>query len=150
MAYCTVEEVLSMMKDDLQNILLEDKYIEDDEAKRQAMIPLTEQAILDADNEINGYLSRRYKLPFAETPAVLNKFSKDIALYNLMSRIGIDESGRDKTYLHRYNAAIKFLMAVGKGEIEIGAYSTPDIRAATGFQIRSGRRQFSRETMKGW
>ena len=38
---------------------------------------------------------------------VINKFSKDIAVYNLFSRIGIDEGTDQKTYLNRYNAAIK-------------------------------------------
>jgi hypothetical protein len=86
-------------------------------------------------------------------PRVLNKFSKDIAVYNLMSRIGIDEQDRDKTYLNRYQSAIKFLEGVAKGTINIGTGGGGDTQeqaAGRGFRIKSSQRLFSRDTMKGW
>ena len=48
----------------------------------------------------------------------MNKFSKDIAVYNLFSRIRHRPRRTDqKTYLNRYNAAIKFLTLVAEGKV---------------------------------
>lgn len=153
MAYCTVNEVTDMIKSDLQNLIIGDEYIEDSEERMKRLIPLADSAIQDADAEINGYLAKRYRLPLQEAPVILNKFSKDIAVYNLVSRIGIDESDRDKTFLNRYNAAIKFLTMVAEGKTDIGI-ATGDAamscQSAIGFRMDSTRRMFSRESMRGW
>lgn len=97
MAYCSVKEVLDMLKADMMNAIIGDEYIEDEAERKKKIEPLAEEAITDADAEIDGYLAKRYSLPFAETPKVLNKFSKDIAVYNLASRKGVDENDREKT-----------------------------------------------------
>lgn len=151
MGYCTVDDVKDLVKEDMYNTIIGCEYLDEEKAEEKAakIEELTESAITDADAEINGYLSKRYKLPFEDPPGVLKKFSKDIAAYNLVSRIGIDEQDRDKTYLTRYNAAIKFLTLVAEGRIEIGAY-TPEVNSAVGFHMQSSNRIFSRDSMKGW
>lgn len=152
MAYCTVLEVLEMLKDDMINVIIGDDYIEDEAERIKAITPLAEQAVDDAQAEIDGYLAKRYNVPFSRTPQVINKFSKDIALYNLVSRKGIDETDREKTYLTRYNSAISFLTKVAKGEIDIGiseGNSTEDA-AQNGFTMKSAGRTFTRQDMKGW
>lgn len=151
MAYCTVKEVLEMLKGDLINVIIGDDYIEDQEEKEKRITLLTEQAITDAEAEINGYLIKRYNVPFEKTPKVISKFTKDIALYNLVSRQGIDESDREKTYLTRYNAAIDFLNKVAEGKIDIGiSENSVSETAASSFTIKSSERLFSRDSMKGW
>ena len=151
MAYCTVEEVLGAIKESAYDALLGDEYIGDLEERRRRLVPYVEEAVADADAEIDGYLAKRYDVPMSPAPRVLNKFSKDIAVYNLMSRIGIDEQDRDKTYLNRYQSAIKFLEGVAKGTINIGTGGdTQEQAAGRGFQIQSSQRLFSRDTMKGW
>lgn len=153
MAYCTVNEVLSAIKESAYNALLGDEYIDDPEERRKRLEPLAEEAVADADAEIDGYLAKRYDVPMSPAPRILNKISKDIAAYNLMSRIGIDEQDRDKTYLNRYNAVIKFLEGVAKGTISIGAGDAGDTQAQAaqkGFRIDHSERLFSRESMKGW
>lgn len=156
MGYCTVADVRELVKDDMFNSILGDIYIDEDDpetmAKKEADITaLTESAIADADAEIDGYLSKRYSVPYAEPPAVLKKFSKDIAAYNLVSRKGVNENDPEKTYLTRYNSAIKFLTMVAEGKIDIGASKDdPGKTAAEGFNFRSSRRLFSRESMRGW
>ena len=81
---------------------------------------------------------------------VINKFSKDIAVYNLFSRIGIDEGTDQKTYLNRYNAAIKFLTLVAEGTVSIGTETEdPASAAAGGFKVKSNSRLFTREKMRG-
>lgn len=155
MGYCTVGDVKDLIKEDLFNAILGDQYIDEDDPealaeKEKRITLLIESAIADADAEINGYL-RRYKPPFQEPPSVLKKFCKDIAAYNLVSRIGIDEQDRDKTYLNRYNAAIKYLTMVAEGKIDICiGEDTAQVASAAGFRMDSDTRLFSRDTMNGW
>ena len=100
--------------------------------------------------EIDGYLAKRYAVPLSPAPKVINKFSKDIAVYNLFSRIGIDESTDQKTYLNRYNAAIKFFELVADGKVSIGTEADdPASAAATGFSAKSNTRLFTRGSMRG-
>lgn len=149
MAYCTVENVLDVLKESMINAILGDEYIEDTQERKKKIEFLVVEAIADADAEINGYLAKRYDLPFQHTPQVLKKFSKDMAVYNLVSRVGIDENDREKTLLNRYNAAIKFLTSVSNGMIELGVSGTKE-KAETGFKVHSNPRIFSRDSMKGW
>jgi len=151
MSYCTVLEVLGMIKDDMKNVIIGDEYIEDEQEKEQKIETLCEDAIADAAAEINGYLAKRYKVPFKRPVAVITKYAKDIAVYNLVSRHGVDESEREKTFLTRYNAAIKFLLEVAKGVIDIDTEENNSTQsAANGFRMKSSDRRFSRSDMKGW
>lgn len=148
--YCTVEEVLGMIKDDMKNVIIGDEYIEDKQERDSKIARLCEDAVEDACAEIDGYLAKRYSVPFSRTPQVISKFAKDIAVYNLVSRTGIDESEREKTFLNRYNAAIKFLLDVARGTISIGAEEKGSSGAANGFRMKSSDRVFSRDSMRGW
>lgn len=151
MSYCEADEVINMIKDSvINNIIGDDIYIEDINEKKEKVRPLVEQAILDADAEINGYLMKRYSLPFEGSAAtnVLNKFSKDIVLYNLMSRSGIDEGERENNYLTRYKTAITFLTNVAKGVIDIGSKDIK-VSASSGFKMNSSSRLFSRNSLRG-
>lgn len=151
MAYCTVDEVLDMLKDDMINVIVGDDYIEDKEERRKAVTPIAEQAVEDAGAEIDGYLAKRYDVPFTKTPLVINKFAKDIALYNMVSRKGIDETDREKTYLTRYNSAISFLTKVAEGLIDIGiSLNQTEESAQNGFSMQSQVRLFTRDSMNGW
>lgn len=149
--YCTTVEVLGMIKDDMKNIIIGDEYIEDEQEQNKKLTEICEGAVADACAEINGYLAKRYSVPFRRTPQVINKFAKDIAVYNLVSRMGIDEGDREKTFLNRYNAAVRFLLEVAKGTVSIG---TDDEEtgsgAANGFNMSSSPRIFSRKSMRGW
>lgn len=153
MAYCTVDEVLDMFKEDALNTLMGTEYIEDMQERRFVLRPYVEAAIEDADAEIDGYLNKRYDVPFAAPPKVIKKYSKDIAAYNLASRNGINEDDRENTILNRYKAAIRYLENVAKGIVEIGGINsgtTTGSSAASGFAVRSQQRIFTRESMKGW
>ena len=117
MSYSTRAEVRDMVKDDALNAIIGDTFIEDPAEREELVSPIIDAAIADADAEIDGYLAKRYAVPLAPAPRVINKFSKDIAVYNLFSCIGIDEGTDQKTYLNRYNAAIKFLTLVAEGTV---------------------------------
>ena len=151
MSYSTRTEVREMIKDDALNAIIGDAFIEEPAQREELVAPLIDEAIADADGEIDGYLAKRYAVPLAPVPKVINKFSKDIAVYNLFSRIGIDEGTGEKTYLNRYNAAVKFLTLVAGGKVSIGADidGDPASAAAAGFSIRSSPRLFNRDQMRG-
>ena len=152
MSYSTRDEVREMLKDDALNTIIGDTFEEDAEEREAKIGPIIDMAIADADAEIDGYLAKRYRVPFDPVPRVLNKFSKDIAIYNLYSRIGIDEGESEKNYLNRYNSAIKFLTLVAEGKVNIGTGEDgddPAAAAATGFAAKSNPRLFSRGSRKG-
>ena len=151
MSYSTRTEVREMIKDDALNAIIGDAFIEEPAQREELVAPLIDEAIADADGEIDGYLAKRYAVPLAPVPKVINKFSKDIAVYNLFSRIGIDEGTGEKTYLNRYNAAVKFITLVAEGKVSIGADidGDPASAAAAGFSIRSSPRLFNRDQMRG-
>ena len=151
MSYSTRAEVREMIKDDALNSIVGDTFIEEPAKREELVAPLIDEAIADADGEIDGYLAKRYAVPLAPVPKVINKFSKDIAVYNLFSRIGIDEGTGEKTYLNRYNAAVKFLTLVAEGKVSIGADADgdPAAAAAIGFTVKSNPRLFSRGQMRG-
>lgn len=150
MAYCSPDDIIVMLKDDMLNPIIGNAYIEDPEERKVAIRPLVSDAIADADAEIDGYLMKRYPVPMSPAPAVISKYSKDIAIYNLISRSGIDTGERESNYLTRYKNAITFLSKVAKGEVDIikeGGSQTK--AAATGFKINGSPRLFSRGSMKG-
>ena len=120
-----------MLKEDaVSQILTDTDFIEDPEEREAGIGPLIDEAIADADGEIDGYLAKRYAVPLA--------------------RAGLDEAGREGNYLTRYNAAIKFLTLVAEGKVSLGTEaSDPQAAAAAGFSMHSNRRLFSRDTMKG-
>ena len=140
-----------MIKEDALNAIIGDTFIEEPAKREELVVPIIEAAIADADGEIDGYLAKRYAVPLAPVPKVINKFSKDIAVYNLFSRIGIDEGTDQKTYLNRYNAAVKFLTLVAEGKVSIGADADGDPAgaAAIGFTVKASPRLFSRRQMRG-
>ncbi len=150
MSYSTREEVRAMLKDDALDAIIGDAYQEEPSAKEELVAPLIDSAIADADGEIDGYLAKRYNVPLSTIPKVINKFSKDIAIYNLFSRMGIEKDSDAEIYLTRYNAAIKFLTLVAEGKVSIGTETEdPASAAATGFTVKSSPRLFSRSSMRG-
>ncbi|HOW51758.1 MAG TPA: DUF1320 domain-containing protein [bacterium] len=88
------------------------------------------QAITDADNLIDGYVSGRYSLPLAPVPGLIKKISVDLAVYNLWARRrraempeGIENS---------YKNAIKLLERMQEGKILLSATQIPSGNEASG------------------
>lgn len=151
MSYSNRTEVREMIKDDALDVIIGNAFIEKPVQREELVAPLIDEAIADADGEIDGYLAKRYAVPLSPVPKVINKFSKDIAVYNLFSRMGIDEGTEEKTYLNRYNAAVRFLTLVAEGKVSIGADADgdPSSAAAIGFSAKSNPRLFTRGQMRG-
>lgn len=75
---------------------------------------VVEEALSDADAEINAYLAVRYALPLATVPTTLKKLACDIARYNLFGPNLTDEVSL------RYKNAASFLKDVSKGTADLG------------------------------
>ncbi len=155
--YSFVDEVRLMLKDHvLETFLSNDFYdITDPLEKEVVIVSVVQDAIDDADAEINGYLAKRYPTPLLVTPAVINKYSKDIAIYNLASRSGMKSDERENNYYVRYKNAIRYLEAVAKGIVEIttgsGLEDSGKTSALTSnFKIQSSEKLFGRQNMKGY
>lgn len=84
-----------------------------------------DQALTESASQIDAYIGPRYTLPLPTVPDVLRGFAIDMTIYRLALR-----NGRPRDELRtRYEDAIKFLGAVGKGHanlpgVDIGATSS--------------------------
>ena len=45
--YCTVNEVLEMIKDDMKNVIIGDEYIEDEQEREEKIATLCDAAIVE-------------------------------------------------------------------------------------------------------
>ena len=120
-----------------------------DEALTAEDIERVNQALADADGQIDAYLGVRYVLPLPIIPGVLRSFAIDLAMYRIALR-----QGRPRDELRtRYEDAIKFLQAVSAGKANMPGIDTTgalDTNASDGSSqdvqfVTSGRRT-SRKT----
>jgi phage gp36-like protein len=112
MAYSTIT--------DIQDQLSEAELIglTDDAGAGAIDADVVGRAIADADEEIDGYIGNRAKVPLSPVPGIVRKMSVDIAVYNLYARRHDtipDIRGK------RYENALKFLVQVAAGKITLGA-----------------------------
>ena len=158
--YCTVEEILNNSKIEFLEGALSDNFTNgyeeiDEETKFEEIKKIVLGAIDDATSEINVYLLKKYSISFLKKSKAINKFCKDITLYNILSRSGNDEDSRENNYYLRYKNAIKFLENVAKGTIDL----TPDDNteggeeniqnSRIGIKINSSKKLFGRANLGG-
>ena len=112
---------------------------------------VVEKKIIDAQTEIDSYCRAQYAVPFQAVPGLIKKIAVDIALYNLISKRGLDEESPDVILVKRYRDAVKLLENLAKGLVTIGpgaaGESRPQPQQAT---IFSQRRRFTRDSMDGF
>ena len=158
--YCTVEEIFEISKIEFLERALSDRFNNgyeevDEEIKLEEIKKIIAGAIDDATSEINVYLLKKYSISFLKKSKAINKFCKDITLYNILSRSGNDEDSRENNYYLRYKNAIKFLENVAKGTIDL----TPDDNteggeeniqnSRIGIKIKSSKKLFGRANLGG-
>lgn len=148
--YCTSEELLEMLNPDMVNHIIGEGYISDPQERRQKLLALAAPFVEDACAEVDGYLAKRYPVPLPIPPKVIVKYTKDIAVYNLISRMGVNSGEREDNYRERYKAALKFLTMAAEGKVALGiGAELPDRQAQSGFRLEGSPRRFSRGSMKG-
>ncbi|WP_113673490.1 gp436 family protein [Vallitalea guaymasensis] len=145
--YVTVDEIKAVIKNESFDALVD---VDLEESQRETKInDIINTAIQDADGTINGYLGTRYPVPLPLPPdKLINNLSKDIAVYNIFSRIGIDEDSRENTIITRYKNAVKFLEKVAEGKINL-PIGREKRKPVDKLRIHSSRRIFSRDSMRG-
>lgn len=96
------------------------------------------RALADADAQINGYLAARYTLPLAETPPMLTRLACDIARYQLY------DNHLTEAVSQRYKDAVRVLVALSNGSVNLGAGSGQAPAASCGsVAITAADRVFS-------
>jgi phage gp36-like protein len=99
-------------------------------------------ALADADAEIDGRLMSRYALPLAVVPRLLVNAACDIARYRLY------DDRAPEHVVKRYEDAIRTLVQVGKGDIQLGLDATAQpAQVASGPSFSAPGRVFSGATL---
>jgi phage gp36-like protein len=147
MSYCTLDDLKKQTREDV----LIRWTCDPSEDAMEIKTDVIAAAIASADAEIDGYARTQYDVPFDPVPEIIRKFSVDITLYNLLSGRG-EIVEKDNTIAMRYRAAIRFLENLAKGLVTIGTLAEGGRSAPApplGVEIKSDRRIFSRNSMKG-
>lgn len=103
-------------------------------------------ALQDADDEINARLASRYTLPLASTPRVLTRIAADIARYYLFDDQATEQVRK------RFEDAQKFLAGVASGAVSIGldGTGTEVTTDSNGAEFSSSTAVFGRDATKGF
>ncbi len=95
-----------------------------------------DQALFDADVQIDAHLAGRYSLPLDPVPAVLVPFACDLA------RLALYTDAAPETVQKRADKATRFLELVAKGTIQLGLVPPPPDAGAV--QFTPGDKVFGR------
>lgn len=108
-------------------------------------VTVLNQAIADADGEIDSYLAARYSLPLTTVPTALLRVACDITRYRLHDDRAPEEVRK------RYEDAVKWLAAVANGSVSLGMppAQAPD-QAGGVAMFSSDPRRSSRTTLEGF
>jgi phage gp36-like protein len=135
---------------DIENRLDESVMIQltDDENTGFVVAARVTEAIADADAEIDSHIGVKYALPLASTPAILKKFSAEIAVYNLYRR----RHSVPDDWQRAYDSAIAHLKRVAEGKASLGADDPSGSPASDSPQMASDNpeRIFSRDKLSQW
>lgn len=135
---------------DMKKLIPETAIIQltDDENAGSVNQSRVDEAIAQADAEIDSYCGGRYTVPFATVPDIAKKVSVDIAIYNLYSR---KVEMIPETRAERYKNAIRQLGDIASGKITIGEPDA-DVPEAGGVQINTTTddRVFTKDSMTGF
>lgn len=115
-------------------------------ARITAAMMVIDRAITDADSTIDGYISSRYKLPLWPVPPVLDRIACDLARYFLFGDQVTEAIGK------RYDAGVKVLQDVSRGNVQLGAdpVSGDQPASTSGAELVTGDRVWNRESSRGF
>ena len=135
MAYATQQELTDRIGED------ELSAIADRDGDTVLESEAVSTALNDATAEIDSYVSVRYPLPLAETPATVKRACIDMAVYHLSGNKTTDEVEK------RYNRAVAWLRDVAKGLAGLG--DTPAETTSSGAVFAAGTRLSTRTNLNG-
>lgn len=103
------------------------------------------RALTDADAVINGYLTARYALPLASTPALVRDLALPIACYKL------HRDTVSAKVLKDYDDALKELVKIASGTIKLDvAGMEPATNNASGVRFTDRERPLTADNLKGY
>ena len=136
---------------DIKKLIPEESIIQltDDENLGEINQSRVDEAIAQADAEIDSYCGGKYSVPFTTAPDIVKKISVDIAIYNLYSR-KVEEI--PETRAERYKNAIRQLEGISKGIISIGeaVEPTPATQGGPETNKTESDRIFTRDKLGGY
>jgi len=142
MAYCTLDDIKKLIPEQVIIQLTDDENLG---TVNQARV---DEAIAQADAEIDSYCGGKYSVPFSSpVPDIIKKISVDIAIYNLYSR-KVEEIPQTRT--ERYRNAIRQLEGIAKGTISIGEDPEPAIPSQGGSEVSTNDRVFTRDKLESF
>jgi phage gp36-like protein len=140
MAYCSEDDLLKMVP----QAELAELTAESGEAPDSRII---NEAISQADAEIDSYLGVRYAVPLSSPPARVKALSIDLAIYHLYSRRSVIPPVRQQ----KYEAAVAFLQQVGAGQaVLVDSGGEAPTKAKEVADAGSADRVFSRGCLRDW
>lgn len=118
MAYCTRENIQDKITD--QDLI----RLTDEAGAGVADFSKIDDAIAEAQAEVDSYCVKRHTVPFADpAPAMISKVCKDITVYNLWSlRHAAPDDCED-----RYKKAVSYLEKIAAGTVDLGGDSPEQI-----------------------
>lgn len=141
MPYCTLTDILKLLPEETV------VQLTDDEGTGAVHQTRVDEAIAQADAEIDSYCGARYSVPFSPAPDIVRKCSVDIAVYNLYSR-RTEEIPEARS--ERYKNAIRQLEGIARGVITLGVDPPPagSQVGQHGVDVGSEDRRFSRTKLE--
>lgn len=122
MAYCTQQDMIDRYGEE-ELIQLTDR-----EQTGAIDTAVLSAAIDDATGTMDAYLGTRYTLPLASVPAALKRICCDMARYLLHG------NAAPETVADRNGAAIEFLQAVAKGDLDLAVGNTSQNSGGVAFE----------------
>ena len=132
--YCSIEDLYDACQ---KNAV--DSWAKDDSRSADSEIEtVIKSAIARSSEEMNLYLAKQYHLPLPYVPLPIKDIAVKLALYQLLSRKGMDAESRDKTIKANRDSAIRQLEMIASGKLVITILSDegdalPNSRVAHSF-----------------
>jgi phage gp36-like protein len=141
MSYSTLTDIVKLIPEEALIQLTDDEGLG---VVNQSRI---DEAIAQADAEIDSYCGSRYTVPMSPVPDIAKKISVDIAIYNLYSR-RLEQI--PETRAERYKNAIRQLEGISKGIISIGEETAPTEAGGPEANKTADDRTFTKDNMEGF
>lgn len=117
MTYISIDELKALVPDGVM------RELSDDVAGGEINFDLVQTVIVEACEEVDGYLRNRYTLPFANTPTLVKQCAKQIARYALYERRP-EGFELPPAVVDGRKVAIKNLENIRDGKLSIGVPDT--------------------------
>jgi len=117
--YCSIENIL----DQISNTSIAGCLGEPNDTGDEWQNRVTKY-IQSASDEIDGYISGRYKTPLEIVPNIIKEKCIEISIFKILCRKGIKKESDESIWITRYDNAIAFLKDINTGKIELGEITT--------------------------